>query len=132
MKKIISLLAMAATLSLLGVSALGNTITDESLQDPCSAESKMAIYGEFYKEIKGDQAKAYEAAKKYVACPADASDDAEAKRIQYIKDFIAKYEKARRKDQIVELVYSKDKANFPKAFEVGRQVLQEDPENLRT
>jgi hypothetical protein len=132
MKKIISLLAAGATLSLLAVTAFGNTIADESMQDPCSAESKMAIYGEFYKEIKGDQSKAYEAAKKYVACPADASDEAEAKRIQYIKDFIAKYEKARRKDQIVELVYSKDKADFPKAFEVGRQVLAEDPENLRT
>jgi hypothetical protein len=132
MKKIISLLAIAATLSLLAVTAFGNSITDESMQDPCSAESKMAIYGEFYKEIKGDQSKAYEAAKKYVACPSDASDEAEAKRIQYIKDFIAKYEKARRKDQIVELVYSKDKANTAKAFEVGRQVLADDPENLRT
>jgi len=58
MKKIISLLAIAATLSLLAVTAFGNSITDESMQDPCSAESKMAIYGEFYKEIKGDQSKA--------------------------------------------------------------------------
>jgi hypothetical protein len=135
MKKILSLLASAATLSLLAVTALANgssSITDEGVQDPCSLESKTAIYGEFYKEIKGDQAKAYEAAKKYVACPTDAADEAEAKRVQYIKDFISKYEKARRKDEIMELVYSKDKSNFPKAFEVGRQILADDPENLRT
>src|SRR4030095_2647713 len=135
MKKIINILATAATLALLAVTALANgssSITDESMQDPCSVESKTAVYGEFYKEIKGDQAKAYEAAKKYVACPTDASDEAEAKRVQYIKDFIAKYEKARRKDEIMELVYSKDKSNFPKAFEVGRQILTDDPENLRT
>ena len=126
MKKIISLLAIAATFALLAITAVAN----ESLQDPCSAESKTALYGEFYKEIKGDQAKAYEAAKKYVACPTEGSDDAETKRVQYIKDFIAKYEKARRKDQVIDLVYSK--SDFPKAFEAGRLVLADDPENLRT
>ncbi|HZE70111.1 MAG TPA: hypothetical protein VE135_11385 [Pyrinomonadaceae bacterium] len=133
MKKMINLLAIAATLSLLALPVFANRVTPfagETLQDPCSLESKTAIYGEFYKEIKGDQAKAYEAAKKYVACPADKSDDAEAKRVQYLKDFIAKYEKARRKDQVIDFVYSK--SDFPKAFEAGRLVLADDPENLRT
>jgi hypothetical protein len=132
MKKIISLLAIAATLALLAITAVANTSSQptESMQDPCSLESKTAIYGEFYKEIKGDQAKAYEAAKKYVACPSDAKDDAEAKRVQYLNDFIAKYEKARRKDQVIDLVYTK--SDFPKAFEAGRQVLTDEPENLRT
>jgi hypothetical protein len=92
-------------------------------------ETKTALYGEFYKEIKGDQAKAYEAAKKYVACPSDSSDDAEVKRVQYLKDFIGKYEKAQRKTQVIGLIY--DKNDFAKGFEVGRQVLTEDPENLR-
>jgi hypothetical protein len=133
MKKMINLLAIAATLSLLALPVFANRVTPfagETLQDPCSLESKTAIYGEFYKEIKGDQAKAYEAAKKYVACPSDGSDEAEAKRVQYLKDFIAKYEKARRKDQVVDFVYSK--SDFPKAFETGRLVLADDPENLRT
>ncbi|HEY6121431.1 MAG TPA: hypothetical protein VIV66_15840 [Pyrinomonadaceae bacterium] len=132
MKKMINLLAIAATVALLAAPALARTVSaaDETAQDPCSAESKTAIYGDFYKEIKGDQAKAYEAAKKYVACPSDSSDDAEVKRVQYIKDFIAKYEKARRKDQVIDLVYTK--SDFPKAFEAGRQVLSDDPENLRT
>jgi len=135
MKKMINLLAIVATLALLALPVFAgepawSAAADETLQDACSAESKTAIYGEFYNEIKGDQAKAYEAAKKYVACPTDSTDDAEVKRIQYLKDFIAKYEKARRKDQVIDLVYSK--SDFPKAFEAGRQVLADDPENLRT
>jgi len=132
MKNIIKLLAIGAALTLLAMPVVANEVfssATDTAQDPCSLESKTAIYGEFYAQIKADQAKAYEAAKKYVACPADTSDDAEAKRIQYLKDFIAKYEKARRKDQVIELVYGK--SDFPKAFEVGRQVLADDPENLR-
>ena len=109
MKKMINLLAIVATLALLALPVFAgesawSAAADETLQDACSAESKTAIYGEFYNEIKGDQAKAYEAAKKYVACPTDSKDDAEVKRIQYLKDFIAKYEKARRKDQVIDLV----------------------------
>jgi hypothetical protein len=92
-------------------------------------EAKTAVYGEFYKEIKGDQAKAYEAAKKYVACPSTSSDEAEVKRVQYLKDFISKYEKAQRKNQVIGLIY--DKNDFAKGFEVGRQVLADEPENLR-
>ncbi len=132
MKKIIKLLAVVATLASLALPGIASEVSfnvNESLQDPCSVESKTAIYGEFYKEIKGDQAKAYEAAKKYVACPSDSSDEAEVKRVQYLKDFIAKYEKARRRDQVIELIYSKN--DYPKGFEVGRQALADDPENLR-
>jgi hypothetical protein len=132
MKKMINLLAIAAALASLGLTAVANEVSaraDESLQDPCSVESKTAIYGEFYKEIKGDQAKAYEAAKKYVACPSDSSDEAEVKRVQYLKDFISKYEKAQRKNQVISLIY--DKNDFAKGFGVGREVLAEDPENLR-
>ena len=134
MKNMIKLIAIAASLALFSLPVLANELASggaETFQDACTPEAKTAIYGEFYKEIKGDQAKAYEAAKKYVACPADSSDDAEVKRVQYLKDFIAKYERARRKDQVIDLVYS-SKSDFPKAFEVGRQVLQDDPENLRT
>jgi hypothetical protein len=131
MKKI-KLLAIAAALASLGLTAVANEVSaraEEALQNPCSLESKTAIYGEFYKEIKGDQAKAYEAAKKYVACPSDSSDEAEVKRVQYLKDFISKYEKAQRRNQVISLIY--DKNDFAKGFEVGRQVLSEDPENLR-
>jgi hypothetical protein len=131
MKKMIKLLAVAAALASLGLSAVVNGASGaaEVSQDPCSVETKTAVYGLFYKEIKGDQAKAYEAAKKYIACPSDSADEAETKRVQYLKDFIAKYEKAQRKNQVIGLIY--DKNDFAKGFEVGRQVLADDPENLR-
>jgi hypothetical protein len=131
MKTIIKVLAVAVALASLGLLTVvkANVRADSETQDACSLESKTALYTEFYNQIKNDQAKAYEAAKKYVACPSDGADEAEVKRVQYLKDFIAKYEKAQRKNQVIALIY--DKNDFAKGFEVGRQALTDDPENLR-
>jgi hypothetical protein len=132
MKKTIQLFAICASLGLLAMPAFANRVfsrTGEAVQDPCSADAKVALYGEFYAELKGDQAKAKEAAKKYVACPSDASDDAEVKRIAYLKGFIAKYERADRKGQLTILVYTK--RDYPAAFDLGRQILADDPSYLK-
>ena len=137
MKKTFRFLMICATLALLSLPVFANRVfsgVEETLQDPCSSDGKAAIYAEFYKEIKADQAKAYEAAKKYVACPADAGEqtpeakDAEAKRLAYLKDFIAKFEKARRKDQLNEKINKKD---YPGAFETGKLVFADDPDYLK-
>jgi len=101
MKKTFRFLVICGVLALLSTSVFANKVFSgegETLQDPCSGDGKTAIYAEFYKEIKGDQAKAYEAAKKYLACPAETGEqtpeakDAEAKRVAYLKDFVAKFE----------------------------------------
>jgi len=131
MKNIANSLALAATLALLAATALasGPTSATMTLQDPCSVEGKTALYGEFYKEIKGDQAKAYEAAKKYVACPAgEAADAAEVQRVTYIKNFIAKYEKADRSTRFNKALVDK---KYSDAFAIGKQILSDEPENLR-
>ena len=133
MKKTIGLLSICATLALLALPVFANSFysSADEIQDPCSPDGKIALYAEFYKEIKGDQTKAYEAAKKYVACPADTGEqtpeakDAEAKRIAYLKNFMAKWEKAHRKDQLTDLVFNKK--DYPAAFEVGKQVFADDP-----
>ena len=72
MKKITMFLMIGATVALLALPvAATNLITanDETVQDPCSVDSKNALYQDFLKNRKDDQAKAYEAAKKYLACP---------------------------------------------------------------
>jgi hypothetical protein len=136
MKKTIQLFAICATLGLLALPAFANRVfpgaagaAGEAIQDPCSPDGKIALYTEFYKELKGDQAKAYEAAKKYVACPTDASDDAEVKRIVYLRGFIAKYEKADHKGQLTNLVYAKK--DYAAAFDLGKQILADDPSYLK-
>lgn len=137
MKKIFGFMVICATLALLSLPVLAHEVyarVDETMQDPCSTEGKTALYAEFYKEIKADQAKAYEAARKYVACPPDTTEqpqeakDAEAKRVEYLKGFIAKFEKARRKDQFNEAVA---KNEYAKAFELGKLFLADEPNNTK-
>ena len=49
---------------------------ETSAQKQCSAEAKQRLYGNYLENSnKGDQATAFEAAKKYVSCPEDARDE---------------------------------------------------------
>src|SRR5436190_228282 len=131
MKKTFWFLTISATLALMCVPAFANTtysVADETQQDACSSDAKIALYAEVTGSITTDQAKAYEAAKKYVACPSEGADDAEVKRVAYLKNFIAKFEKARRKDQLTAQIAKKD---LPAAFETGKQVFADDPNYLK-
>ncbi|MDQ3472487.1 MAG: hypothetical protein M3447_01995, partial [Acidobacteriota bacterium] len=47
----------------------------------------------------------------------------------YLKNFVTLFEKANRKGQITDLVYAKK--YYVKAFELGKQVLAEEPESLK-
>jgi hypothetical protein len=124
MKKIIELFAVVAALALPALAnGTGQPIT---LQDPCTPESKAALYAEFRNNFKTDQAKANEVAKKWLACPAT---PAEEQQTAYLKNFVNLYEKANLKAQISDLVYTKK--DYAKAFESGKQVLAEEPENLK-
>ena len=96
-------------------------------QNPqCTAESKLAWYNEFRTNFKTDTAKANELAKKWLACPEAAGEEQQA---AYLKNFVSLFEKANRKSQIFDLVYTKK--DYAKAFELGKAVLAEEPENLR-
>jgi hypothetical protein len=99
---------------------------EATIQDQCTPESKTAWYTEFTKDLKTDQAKAYELAKKYLACPSAAGEE---QITSYLKNFVTKYEKASRKDQVYDLVYNKK--DYAKAFELGKQIITEEPDNLR-
>ena len=114
MKTIIALIALCMGMSI------------PALAQECTPEAKTALYTDFRENLKKDQAKANEQAKKWLACPEAAGEEQIS---AYLKNFVAKYEKANRKDQITDLVYNKK--DFPKAFEVGRTVLAEEPDNLK-
>ena len=139
MKNMIRCLSIVATVTLLALPAFANGVNSrvtDTVQDPCSTEGKIALYAEFYKELKGDQAKAYEAAKKYVACPPAAADpanpaskeaeEAEAKRITYLKGFITRYEKANR---FTKMTVALNDKKYADAFAIGKEIASEDPEN---
>ncbi|MGH9966731.1 MAG: hypothetical protein ACREBG_02695 [Pyrinomonadaceae bacterium] len=114
MKKIIGLIAIC----------LGMMIP--AVAQECSAEGKLALYNEFRANFKSDTAKANELAKKWLACPEAAGDEQIS---AYLKNFVTLYEKANRKDRVTDLVYNKK--DYAKAFEIGKAVLVDEPENLK-
>src|SRR5207244_1021139 len=133
MKKTTQFLLISATLAMLALTTFASRVqlhTDDQKQDECSAENKTAWYKEFLANYKGDTAKAYAAAKKYIACPLDQNDQDEVKRVEYLKTWTAKYdqvtEKANRKVRLHDLVYNKK--DYATAFETGKQVLADEPD----
>jgi hypothetical protein len=129
MKKIIGLPAACATIALLAMSVFASTSprTEALFQDQCTPENKLAWYNEFRQTFKTDQAKAYDLASKYLACPAVAGEE---QITNYLKNFVTLYQKSARKGQVADLVYNKK--DYAKAFELGRQVLAEEPDYLKT
>ena len=61
-----------------------------------------------------------------MACPAEAGEEP---AVNYLKNYVALIEKARRTPKVTELVYAKK--DYAKAFELGKQVLTEEPENIK-
>lgn len=128
MKKLIEMICVCAIVVMAALPALANRLSepDDVVQDQCTPEKKTPVYNEFRQNLKSDQAKAYELAKKWLACPEVAGEE---QITPYLKNFVALYEKASRKDQITDLVYNKK--DFAKAFEMGKAVLADEPENLK-
>lgn len=134
MKKIFGVLAIYASLGLMApfahvtrLQAQTPTPSPAAVQGQCTAENKVAWYTEFRATFKTDQSKAYDLAQKYLACPAEPGDEAIR---NYLKNtFVAVIDKARRTPKVNELVY--DKKDYAKAFELGRQVLADEPDNVK-
>src|SRR6185295_16722049 len=100
MKKLITFLSICSTVAILALPvAARNFIAqpDTTIQDAaCTDEAKEALYASFLKNRKDDQAKAFEDAKKYLACPTSQVTEAQQKIIDYLKMFVGKYEEATR------------------------------------
>jgi hypothetical protein len=129
MKKITMFLTVGATVALLALPvAATNVITanDDAVQDACSADGKNALYQDFLKNRKDDQAKAYEAAKKYLACPAagEVTPD-QQKIIDYLTKWTTAYEEGTKAASFDKVLWT-DK-NYPEAFKLGADRLAKNP-----
>ena len=132
MKKLITFLGICTTVAILALPAAAhNPIAqpDNAVQDQCSTEGKNALYKTFTDNFKTEQDKAYDAAKKYLACPADNADEGQQKIIAYLKNFVTKYEAADKKIKFRTLLYNDKK--YPEAYALGKELLTADPENLK-
>jgi tetratricopeptide (TPR) repeat protein len=130
MKKTIRILAISASLALLPAFAnvtelKAQTPAPAAAQGPCTDEAKAAWYADFTKFRTVDATKAYDAAKKYLtACPTE-----EGQIPAYLKKWVAAYEKEARKLKLTPLLYGEKK--YPEALALGKEILADEPENLR-
>ena len=132
MKKLLTFFSICTTVAILALPAAArNSIAqpDLAVQDQCTQEVKDALYASFLKTRKDDQAKAYEDAKKYLACPAGEATEAQQKIIDYLKKWVAAYEKGMRQITLIQLLYKDMK--YPEAYALGKQILADEPENLK-
>lgn len=129
MKKLITLFAVFTALSIVAPPAGGlNLDASASRQDQCSSEAKVALYDSFLKHRQADQAKAYDEAKKYLACPAGEVTEAQQKIIDYLKKYSSAYEEAMRKVRLIRLIYNEQK--YAEAYQLAKEVLAKEPDNL--
>ena len=77
MKKLITFFSICTTVAILALPVAARNLIaqpDNVIQDAaCTEEAKDALYASFLKNRADDQAKAYEDAKKYLACPTTGS-----------------------------------------------------------
>ena len=83
MKKLITLFGVFTALSIVAPATAGlSKNVSESHQDQCSPEAKDALYDSFLQHRKTDQPKAYDEAKKYLACATGEVTEAQQKIIE--------------------------------------------------
>src|ERR1043165_3796003 len=125
MKKLITFLGICTTVAILALPVAARTLIaqpDNAFQDACAQEAKDALYQSFRTNLKADQAKAYDDAKKYLACPASGEvTEAQQKIIDYLKNFVSKYEDATKKITFRDLLYNKQK--YAEAYALGKEIL---------
>jgi len=132
MKKITMFLMIGATVALLALPVAATsliTANDEAVQDPCSVDSKNVLYQDFLKNRKDDQAKAYEAAKKYLACPTAEVTEEQQKIIDYLKKWTTAYDEGTKAASFDKVLWT-DK-NYAEAYKMGADQLAKTPDDLK-
>jgi len=129
MKKIMTVLTIGAAVAMLALPVSANTLSIET-QDACTDAAKAEHYKVFRETLKTDQPKAYEAAKKYLGCPAPATPtESDTKIIEYLQRFTKAYEEVKRKNDLTDALYNKK--DYETAFKLGREIFAVEPEYVK-
>ena len=133
MKKLITFLSIYTTVAILALPVAARNLIaqpNNNFQDAaCSTEAKEALYASFLKNRTDAQDKAYEDAKKYLACPTTEVTEAQQKIIDYLKKFVTKYDEVMQKVAYRTKLYNEQK--YPEAYAAGKEILAKEPENLK-
>src|SRR5437868_11764838 len=122
MKRMIKLFVFAAIVAAFAVTALAQS-------KDCTDENKSAWYDTFLKNYKGESAQqkvAYDAAKQYLSCTSDPSDQYAAYLKKFV-DLIDTFNKAQDLNKQFDAAY-KNK-NYVDKLCLGRSILNVDREN---
>ena len=132
MKKLTTSLSVLTIVAMLALPVAARNLIaqpDNSIQDQCTQEAKDALYKAFLENRQADQAKAYDAAKKHLACPAGEVTEASTKITDYLKKWVTAYEEGTRKIKYRQLLYNDKK--YVEAYALGKELLTAEPENLK-
>ncbi len=133
MNKIKTFLTIGATVVMLALPVAAQTAAAPAAsaapQAGCAQEAKDANYKVFRETLKTDQPKAYEAAKKYLGCPAATPTEGETKIVEYLTRWTKLYEEGLKKNQLTEALYNTKK--YEEAFKIGREILAVEPEYVK-
>jgi hypothetical protein len=132
MKKLTTSLSILTIVAILALPVAARNLIaqpDNSTQDQCTQEAKDALYKTFRDNRQADQAKAYDAAKKYLACPAGEVTEASQKIVDYLTKWVGAYEEGSRKIKYRQMLYNDKK--YVEAYALGKELLAAEPENLK-
>jgi hypothetical protein len=132
MKKLTTFLSILTLVAIFALPVAARNLIaqpDNSVQDPCTPEAKDALYKTFLANRQADQPKAYDAAKKYLACPAGEVTESSTKISDYLKKWVTAYEEGSKKIKYRQLLYNDQK--FVEAYALGKEILATEPENLK-
>ena len=123
---------MGATVALLALPVVAQTPSAPAAsagQEGCTQEARDALYKTFTDNRQADPKKAYEAGKKYLACPVATPNESQTKIIEYLNKWVPAYEKADRINRFYEGLYVKK--DYPAAFKLGGEILKDEPDNTK-
>ena len=132
MKKLTMFLSLLATVAILALPVAARDLIaqpDNEVQDQCAQPAKDALYQAFRDNRQSDQAKAYDAAKKYLACPPGEVTEATTKIIDYLKKWVTAYEEGSKRIKYRQYLYNEQK--YVEAYALGKEILTAEPENLK-
>ncbi|HZI18029.1 MAG TPA: hypothetical protein VEY09_05475 [Pyrinomonadaceae bacterium] len=123
-------LAFAALLATFTLPALAQDAAAGTAASAQDDEAKAALYGEFVKLIgvsdAESQRRAHEKGKEYLSRFGTPATDADKQVVDYIRNWVNKYEAA-----VLEYDFGQAVTNNPaRAFELGRQILTNSPDRM--
>lgn len=129
MKNVFRMMIIAAVATFFALPAYAQDAAAQPAQSAQDAEAKAALYSRFLEKMKGDAVAQKEASaigKEYIAKYPTPTDDADKQILDYIKGWVAKYDKA-----VWDFEFKESVAKNPgRAFQMGRERLASDPENV--